>query len=318
MKSYVLSFGRRGAEILNRHLKAGGDVTSVAFADTDAEDLALRPESMRLHLGAGIPPEDVVRNDISFAAKAALGEREEIEKRIEKAAAVILTAGLGGGTGAGAAEATASICREKGVFTAAVVTRPFGLEGEKRVHRAASGLRRLEKEVGFMIPLFQDSLLSSAEKVTRVRELMGVADEYAANAVEGLLELLQSPLAEQFAKDFGGSSGRGVFGYGMSDQADGLMDAITIALESPFISGVSLSRTENLALTVRAPQPVDDRSIDAAVSLLRERTGAQVNILVARTVAQNESSLRVCVFPQGEFGEPSASGGHIFTPVYQG
>jgi cell division protein FtsZ len=318
MTATIMSFGRRGAEILNKLLGDRREASFAVFADTDAEELELRPEGMRLHLGSEIPAEEVVRNDMSFSAKAALKAREEIERRIGESDAMILTAGLGGGTGAGAGKTAAMVCREKGIFTAAVVTRPFGVEGEKRVQRANSGLRQLEKEVAFIVPLFQDSLLSSAEKSTRVRELMDVADEYAVNALEGLGELLEGSVAGEFRSVFGSSSGRGVFGYGMAEGSEGLLDAVRIALESPFMTSVLLSRTEYAALSIRSKEPVEAGALEDAVSLLRERTHAKSNILIERTLDENAEALRACVFAKGDFGEPTTGGGQMFTPVYQG
>lgn len=185
-----------------------------------------------------------------------MDERAAIEERLSGADVLILVAGLGGGTGAGGSRAIAAIAKGLGIPVAALVTRPFTVEGEDRIKRGRRGARELEAAVDLFIPFFQDHLVSFAEKGTRVRELIGVVDEVVRHAVEGIIESFSTGGASSASAGLGPLTGHGLFSYGVSEDPKGVVEAAKFAFHGPFLEGV---------------RPVQDRAPDRDRSESRPR-----------------------------------------------
>lgn len=316
MKAVVIGVGRRGGNCVSQLSPPPTDDATVLFADTDVDDLELRPEASRIHLGSAIPVEAFERNNPLFSYEATIDERKNIEERLVGTDLLILVAGLGGGTGAGGSKALASIAKGLGMSVAAVVTRPFTAEGEDRIARGRRGARELEAKVDLLVPFFQDHLVSFAEKGTRVRELIGVVDEVVCHAVEGILDVFSRGSSNSSDSiGLGPLTGQGLFSYGVSEDSKGAVEAAKFAFHGPFLEGVQLSKTERLVVNVRSREPLPDAEVDrAARSLLKRTAESASHHVTLRTIPNLHNEILLKVFLMGRFGEPTPALGQFFFP----
>lgn len=318
MKSYIIGVGRRGAEIVQKLLKSGIADTVVLFADTDIDDLKLRPEANRLRLGAGIPQEEVVRNDISFSYNAAMQDQGAIKSRLSDADIVFLVAGLGGGTGPGGSAALARMCEELEIPVAAFVTKPFKIEGESRFNRGRIGFRKLYNAANLTVSFPQDVIVPYSERITRVRELIGIVDEFVVAGVQACAETAADKGAESAFRSFISGSPEAVFGYGLSDDPQGIDEALSLGLESPFIKSISLSRTKGLGVTVRSSKSVDEQALSSAVGRIVDQRCPEAEVIIHQTMEDRLEGLQISLLLTGEFGESIPLPMDSFTPVYEG
>jgi cell division protein FtsZ len=315
MKAVVIGVGRRGGNCVGQLTPPPTDDVTVLYADTDADDLEMRSEKARLYLGSSIPVEAFERNNPTFSYGAALDERDTIEGHLKGADVLVLVAGLGGGTGAGGSRGIATIARELNIPVAAVVTRPFVIEGEDRIARGRRGERELKPVVDFYLPFFQDQLVSFAEKGTRVRDLIGVVDEVVRHAVEGILDVCSRGLTPSERGSLGPLSGSGLFSYGVSEQPTGAVEAAKFAFHGPFFEGVPMTSTERLVISLRSKDPLPSSEVERSVEAFLRRTSDDAAHHVSqRTVPSLENKVLLKVFLLGRFGEPTPAMGDFFVP----
>ena len=290
----------------------------VFFADTDVVDLELRPDANRLRLGSGIPAEESVRNDISFSYNAAMQDQTDIKSRLSDAGIVFLVAGLGGGTGAGGSAALARICGELEIPVVAFVTKPFRVEGESRLNRGRLGFRKLCQAADLTVSFPQDVIVPYAERGTRVRDLMDIVDEFVGSAVQMFTELAADEGAESTLRSFIAGSPDGAFGYGLSDDPEGIEEALTQGLESPFIKSISLSRSKGIAVTVRRSKSLDDQKLQSVLEKIIDQKCPEAKMMIRQTPDDRLDGLQISLFLAGDFGESIPVPMNTFTPVYEG
>jgi len=315
MKTLAIGLGRRGGDALEKVPADDVPGLEVLYSDLDPDDLASRPEgSAVLHLGAGVSAEGLERNDMALAFRAATEQRGAIEEHVGDAELVILVAGLGGGTGAGASRAIANIVRERGVPVVALLTIPFGLEGPKRVGRGRIGLRQVRDAVDLTVPFAQDSLLHLASRYSRVRELMMVVDEFLRHAVMGIHALVTDAGIDGF-RALLETCRSGAFSYGVADAPEGIVDAVRIATAGPFLDGLVLGKTRGLGVAIRSREPLDDADVGRALATVAAYTSPDAALLVSNTVDPAlGNAVHVTLMPTGELGVPAARASEIWVP----
>src|SRR5512134_3015351 len=182
----VVGVGGAGCNAVNRMIEAGiGGVDFVA-ANTDLQALRLSRASIRVQLGGKLTKGLGAGSNPEVGKQAALEDTEKIIEILEGADMVFITAGLGGGTGTGAAPVIASLAKELNALTVAVVTRPFGFEGPRRMKQAEKGLADLAASVDTVISIPNDKLLELAPKGTSFMDAFRVADDVLRQAVQGI------------------------------------------------------------------------------------------------------------------------------------
>lgn len=315
MQSLFIGIGRRGGDTTSKLFEQTPPDTRVLYADTDSDDLELRPEEQRLRLGSDVSDEDFVRNDPSFAFKAAMMDRTIVEKHFADADVVVLIAGLGGGAGAGGAKALATIAKEMGKPVVAMVTLPFSLEGQKRAQRARTGHRDLKRIADLVVTFYQDQLLPLLQKGTRVREAISVADEFLRNAALALLGQTSAVASGEELRRHFERFEESLYTYGVSDETDGAAQAAGFAFHGPFIDGVPLSKTPAALLTLRSRAEVPESAIEAAKAVIREKTNGDIELTINSEVSPDlENPLQLHLMLLGSFGEPTSKQGDFFVP----
>ncbi len=238
-KIKVIGVGGGGNNAVNRMISFGLEGVDFIAINTDAQALmtALAPKRMQIGmkltrgLGAGARPE--------IGEQAAIESRDEILKALDKSDMVFITAGMGGGTGTGAAPIVAECARELGALTVAVVTRPFGFEGPKRKKNADMGIENLKRKVDTIITIPNDKLLQVVDKKTPMMKAFSIADDILRQGVKGISDLIAVPglVNLDFAdvQTVMSNSGSALMGIGEATGENATMNAVKSAIDSPLL-----------------------------------------------------------------------------------
>ncbi len=300
----VFGVGGGGCNAINAMIRA--ELIGVEFvaANTDKQALAksLAPHKIQLGrmltrgLGAGANP-DVGRNSADES-------REDIMKILDGADMVFITAGMGGGTGTGAAPVIAKLAKEMGILTVGVVTKPFIFEGAKRTKHASSGIEALREQVDTLITIPNQRLLAVAGSKTTMLEAFGKADDVLLNAVRGISDLINinGHINLDFADVRTVMMGRGLalMGTGFADGENRAVNAAHMAISSPLLEDVSIRGATGIIINITGPESLTLHEISEAVSLITEEADSDAEVIFG-SVFNNEigESVKVTVVATG-------------------
>ena len=189
----VVGVGGGGGNAINRMIKAGLAGVDFWAMNTDAQVLEMSAAKNRIQLGNKLTAGLGAGGDPSVGEKAAEETRENIQQALADSDMVFITAGMGGGTGTGAASVVASIAKDLGALTIGVVTKPFGFEGKRRMNQAMQGLEKLKETVDALIVIPNDKLIEVVERRTTMREAFQVVDEVLLRGVQGISDIITVP-----------------------------------------------------------------------------------------------------------------------------
>ena len=252
-KIKVIGVGGGGNNAVNRMISLGLEGVEFIAVNTDAQALlnALAPKRMQIGekltrgLGAGARPE--------IGQKAAMESREDIINALRGSDMVFITAGMGGGTGTGAAPVVAECAREIGALTVGVVTRPFTFEGPKRKKNADIGIENLKRNVDTIITIPNDRLLQVVDKKTPMTQAFTIADDILRQGVKGISDLIAVPglVNLDFAdvKSIMNNAGSALMGIGEASGENATVDAVKAAIDSPLLE-TSLQGARGVLLNI--------------------------------------------------------------------
>jgi cell division protein FtsZ len=279
----VVGVGGGGGNALNTMISSDLEGVEFIAANTDAQALPnnLAPHKIQLGpqltkgLGAGGNPE--------VGRKSALEDVSRIQEALAGADMVFVTAGMGGGTGTGAAPVVAQIARDMGALTVAVVTKPFTFEGRRRAKNAELGIQELGAAVDTIITIPNQKLLSIAGDDMSMLEAFQRADDVLLQAVRGISDLIVHPglINVDFAdvKTIMSNMGRALMGTGYGKGKDRALEAARMAIASPLLDEVSVEGATGILLNFTAGPDVRLSEIEAAASLVQESAHEDANII---------------------------------------
>ena len=298
----VIGAGGGGGNAVNRMIKAG--LTGVDFwaMNTDAQVLKMSLAENRIQLGSKLTEGLGAGGDPSVGEKAAEETRDQIVQALDGADMVFVTAGMGGGTGTGAAPVVAKIAKELGALTIGVVTKPFSFEGKRRMNQAMQGLEKLKETVDALIVIPNDKLLEVVERRTTMKEAFQVVDEVLLRGVQGISDIITVPgmINVDFAdvKAVMQSSGSALMGIGRGSGEGRAMEAAKLAINSPLLetsingaSGIIMNVTGGSDMTLHevteAAQVIHDAIAEDAIftfgSVIDDRIQGEIQITVIAT-----------------------------------
>ena len=282
-KIKVIGVGGGGGNAINNMIAAQLKGVEFIAANTDCQDLekSVCPNKLQIGtsltrgLGAGADPE--------IGKKAAEESINDIREGVGGADMIFITAGMGGGTGTGAAPVIARECKESGALTVAVVTKPFKFEGEKRMNRALAGIDRLKKDVDTLIIIPNERLKAIGDKSAMFRDLIAKADEVLLNAVRGISDLIMSNgfINLDFAdvKKVMSEMGTAIMGTGRASGADRASEAAQQAINSPLLEDISVSGAKGLLMNITAPPDITMDEIDVASNYIKGEVAEDAEIV---------------------------------------
>ncbi len=280
----VIGVGGGGGNALNNMIDH--QLTGVDFivANTDAQAIERSRAETRLQLGsehtrglgAGANPQ--------IGREAAEAEREHIRELLQETDMVFITAGMGGGTGTGAAPVIAEIAREMGILTVAVVTKPFSFEGRKRLRQAEEGIAELRQHVDTLITIPNQKLIGAVGKNTPLMEAFRKADEVLLQAVRGISDLIAN--AGYINVDFADvrsvmSENRGIamMGAGAASGENRACAAVEMAISSPLLEDMDIHGAQGILINVTGPTDMGLHEVTEAVSIIEGMVDEDANII---------------------------------------
>lgn len=287
----VIGVGGAGGNAVNRMIDSG--LTGVEFlaANTDAQVLTQSRCPRRLQLGSAIT------RGLGSGAKPEVGRQaaESDEKMIAESLAgadmVFVTAGMGGGTGTGAAPVVARIARAQGALTVAVVTRPFEFEGRRRMQSAEDGLQELRSHVDTLIVIPNQRLLTIVDKNTPLREAFRTADQVLHHATKGISDLITVPglVNLDFAdvKTVMAERGNALMGAGVATGPNRAYEAAQSAVSSPLLDDISIAGAEALLVNVTGGESMSLHEINEAVSVVVDAAGRDANVIFGAVIDES-------------------------------
>ncbi len=249
----VIGVGGAGGNAINHMIEQGVEGVEFIAVNTDAQVLARNSARNQIQLGvsglgAGAKPEE--------AREVALADRERLEETIAGAHMVFITAGMGGGTGTGAAPVVAEVARSLGVLTVAVVTKPFGFEGTKRMRLAEQGIEQLSQHVDSLIVILNDKLEDVLGEDVTMDDAFRAADDVLNNAVAGIAEIINCPglinVDFQDVRTVMSEQGMAMMGSAMASGIDRARIAAEQAIASPLLEGVMLAGARGVLVNITA------------------------------------------------------------------
>jgi cell division protein FtsZ len=314
----VIGVGGAGGNAVNRMMEAGLRGVDFIAANTDAQVLEQSRCPKRIQLGTGITKGLGSGANPSVGREAAEEDEAAIAEALTGADMVFVTAGMGGGTGTGAAPVVARVARSMGALTVAVVTRPFEFEGRRRMQIAEDGLQALREKVDTLIVIPNQRLLAIVEKHTPLKEAFRVADQVLHYATKGISDLITVPglVNLDFAdvKTVMAERGNALMGAGHSSGPNRAYEAAQSAVSSPLLDDVSISGAEALLVNVTGGESMTLHEINEAVTVVVDAAGRDANVIFGAVIDESMGdALSITVIATG-FGKSELKSRPAETP----
>ena len=299
----VVGCGGGGTNAVNRMVEAGLRGVEFIAVNTDRQALNLSKADLKIQigekltkgLGAGAVPD--------IGRRAADESREEIAEAIKGADLVFVTAGMGGGTGTGAAPVVAEIAREAGCLTIAVVTKPFLFEGKQRMKNAELGIGELKQNVDTLVVIPNDRLLQVVSKGTTMLEAFRIADDVLRQGIQGISDLIAVPAIINL--DFADvrtvmeSGGMAHMGIGVGSGENGLVDAAKNAIASPLLE-TKIDGARAVLINVSGGTDLNIMDVNEAASLIMQAADSEANIIFGANIDESlVDEVRITVIATG-------------------
>ncbi len=303
-KIKVIGIGGGGGNAVNRMISA--DLRGIEFisANTDVQALRRSDAPMKLQLGHDLTRGLGAGGDPEIGRKSALEDTERILEMLDGADMIFLTAGLGGGTGTGAAPILASLAAEIGALTVAVVTKPFGFEGRRRMMLADRGVEELRNSVDTLITIPNERLLSFVDRGTPLTEAFLIADDVLRQAVQGISDLITVPgeVNVDFAdvKTIMTGMGMALMGTGIARGENRAIEAAQRAISSPLLEETSIEGAKGVLLNISGGHDLTLHEVAESARIISEAVDPEANIISGMVIdPEMEDEMKVTVIATG-------------------
>ncbi len=300
----VIGAGGGGSNAVNRMIEAGLQHVEFIVANTDkqalnrsvAENRIVIGSKLTNGLGAGGKPE--------IGEKAAIEDTEAIANILKGADMVFVTAGMGGGTGTGAAPVIAKIAKEQGALTVGVVTKPFDFEGKVKMRLAEEGIRKLHEQVDTLIVIPNQYLLKVVDKKTTITEAFKKADDVLRQGVQGISDLITHPgeVNIDFADVKTTMEGKGdaILGIGIGEGENRAVDAATAAISNKLLEDSQIDGAKNILVNIQCGEDFSLTETEEIVTFIRQSADPEVLLIYGQIIDPNMGdSVSVTVIATG-------------------
>ncbi len=303
-KIKVVGIGGGGGNAVNRMIDSRMAGIEFIGANTDLQALKKCRAGTKLQLGVSLTRGLGAGGDPEIGRKAALEDTERILELLEGSDMVFLTAGLGGGTGTGAAPIIASLAAEIGALTVAVVTKPFGFEGRRRMEQAERGVGELQGAVDTLITIPNERLLNFVERGTPLAEAFRIADDVLRQAVQGISDLITVPgeVNVDFAdvKTIMTGMGMALMGTGVAKGDNRALEAAQRAVSSPLLEETSIEGARGVLINISGGRDLTLHEVAEAAKVISDSVDADANIISGMVIDESmEEEMKVTVIATG-------------------
>ncbi len=300
----VIGVGGGGGNAVLHMLSAQIEGVDFICANTDAQVLKNSPVKTTLQLGADITKGLGAGANPDIGKRAAMDDRDRITDVLEGSDMIFITAGMGGGTGTGAAPVVAQIAKEMGILTVAVVTRPFPFEGKKRAAIADQGIRELAQYVDSLITIPNEKLLSVLGRDISLLDAFKAANDVLLGAVQGIAELITNPglINVDFAdvRTVMSEMGMAMMGSGSARGQDRARIAAESAISSPLLEDINLSGAKGILVNVTSGPDLKMGDFEEVGNTVRAFASDNATVVVGTVIDENmQDEIRVTVVATG-------------------
>ncbi|MEL7448277.1 MAG: cell division protein FtsZ [Pseudomonadota bacterium] len=300
----VIGVGGGGGNAVKHMVSAGIDGVDFICANTDAQALKSVEVRTALQIGCNITKGLGAGADPDIGRQAAMEDRDRIQEVIEGSDMLFITAGMGGGTGTGAAPVVAQVARELGILTVAVVTKPFSMEGNKRCELANQGILELGKYCDSLITIPNQKLLTVLGSDTTLLNAFKAANEVLQGAVQGIAELITRPglINVDFAdvKTVMSEMGMAMMGSGTAKGDGRAREAAEAAISSPLLEDINLSGANGILVNVTAGEDLAIGEFEEVGSTVKEFASDDATVVVGTVIDPDmRGDIRVTVVATG-------------------
>ncbi len=299
----VIGVGGGGNNAVDRMIEAGVDKAQFICVNTDAQQLSGVKAPTVLQIGAKLT------NGLGAGAKPDIGRqaaeesKDEIKNLLKDTEMVFVTAGMGGGTGTGAAPIIAEAAKSMGVLTVAVVTKPFFFEGPQRMKNAEEGIKQLSDKVDAIVTIPNDLLLKIADKKVTIKDSFKMADDVLRQGVQGIIEVItqRGIMNCDFAdvRTIMKDSGVAHMGIGVGKGENAAQDAVRAAIESPLLE-TSITGAENVLLNIIGGEEFSLVDMSEVSEIVRDMVSEDANIIVGTAMDESlQDEIKVTLIATG-------------------
>ena len=310
----VIGVGGGGGNAVDRMFTSSNEVVELVVANTDAQVLDVVRGHRTLQLGQKLTSGLGAGGNPDIGRAAAEESKEAIVDLLNGVDMVFITAGMGGGTGTGAAPVIAAIAKEAGILTTGIVTRPFSFEGLARAQKAEEGIARLSDAVDALICISNDKLLKVTPTDTPITKAFEIADEVLRQGVEGISDLITIPgmINLDFAdiESVMRDSGTAMMGIGEGTGDGKTKEAARNAISSPLLDG-SIQGARKVIMNITGGSDLTLEEVTSAASLIREAVSDSADLIFGTAIREGMESVRLTVVATGfsaEYGRGEEDG----------
>ena len=302
-KIKVIGVGGAGNNAVNRMLEAGIMCAEYYVVNTDSQILALSPCENKIQIG-GAPTKGLGAGaEPDVGRMAAEESKDELTEAVKDTDLLFITAGMGGGTGTGAAPVIAKIARDMKILTVAVVTEPFAFEGKKRMENTVKGLENLKKYVDTLVVIPNDKIRTVVAKNTPMKEALRVADEILKQGIKGIAELIVNPalINLDFAdvKTILKDKGVAHLGVGVAKGENRIIEAVRVAVNCPLLT-TTIEGARGVILNVVGGEDLTFDEVNDAAELVKSVVDASANIIFGARIDPNvQDEVEITVIATG-------------------
>jgi cell division protein FtsZ len=303
-KIKVIGVGGGGGNAVNTMISSSLHGVDFINVNTDAQALGVSSSPIKIQIGAQITKGLGAGSNPEIGRQSALESRDEIRPYLEGADMIFITAGMGGGTGTGAAPVIAEIARECSILTIAVVTKPFQFEGKKRNIQAEEGIAQLRETVDTLVVVPNQRLLSLGGRNLSLLEAFKKADDILYQAVKGISDLILVPglINLDFAdvKSVMSNMGMAIMGTGVASGENRAVEAAQRAISSPLLEDNTIQGAHGILLNITGGPDMSLYEVNEASSLIQEEADDDANIIFGTVIDQNmHDEIRITVIATG-------------------
>ncbi|MDT8377728.1 MAG: cell division protein FtsZ [Desulfotignum sp.] len=303
-KIKVIGVGGAGGNAVNNMINANLQGVKFIVANTDAQALETSNAEVKIQLGKSLTEGLGAGADPNIGREAALESLDELREALEGSHMVFITAGFGGGTGTGAAPVIAEVCKDLGILTVAVASKPFSFEGKKRERQALDGLEKLHGITDTVITIPNDRLRGIAPKGARMVDMFIKADEILHHSVKGITDLIMMPghVNLDFAdvKTTMRKAGKALMGIGIASGENRATEAAEKAISHPLLEDISISGAKGVLMNITSSSDLTLDEMTEASDRIYQEVGDDAEIIWGQTFDETlGDEIRITVIATG-------------------
>lgn len=308
----VIGVGGGGSNAVNRMIASGLENIDFIAANTDLQALATSRAGIKIGIGSKITEGLGAGGKPEVGEKAAQEDVGEIEKLIKGANMVFVTAGMGGGTGTGAAPIIAKVAKESGALTVGVVTTPFNFEGAFKMQLAEEGIAKLKPNVDTLIVIPNENLRKFNDKKLKMTEMFMIADDVLRQGVQGISDLITQHGETNINIDFADvrttmqGKGDAILGVGIGRGENRAVNAATASINNPLLQDSHIDGAQNILINISSDDSLSLDEVEEIVNIIRSSADHNVHLIYGQTLDPSmDDEIKVTVIATGFANEPS-------------